>query len=101
MMPPAPPAPKIRSPLSPAPVSFIHHPSPNVHGPTKPWTSSPGLPLSHGYTVIVTIIDRFSKLAHFIPLPKLHSARETADILVREVFCWHGLPQDIVSDRGP
>ncbi|KAK6308489.1 hypothetical protein J4Q44_G00217600, partial [Coregonus suidteri] len=43
----------------------------------------------------------FSKFAHFLALPKLPTARETADILVEHVFRSHGLPTDIVSDRGP
>ncbi len=43
----------------------------------------------------------FLKAAHFIPLPKLPSARETAQVMVDHVFRIHGLPSDIVSDRGP
>uniref|UniRef100_A0A3P9JR97 Integrase catalytic domain-containing protein n=1 Tax=Oryzias latipes TaxID=8090 RepID=A0A3P9JR97_ORYLA len=43
----------------------------------------------------------FSKSAPFIPLPQLPSASETADILVNQVFRHHGIPCDIVSDRGP
>lgn len=60
-----------------------------------------GLPISAGNTVILTVVDRFSKAAHFIPLPKLPSAKETAQIMVDHVFKIHGLPLDIVSDRGP
>uniref|UniRef100_A0A3Q2DRC9 DUF4939 domain-containing protein n=1 Tax=Cyprinodon variegatus TaxID=28743 RepID=A0A3Q2DRC9_CYPVA len=41
-----------------------------------------GLPLSQGKAVILTIVDRFSKAAHFVPLPKLPTAAETADLLV-------------------
>lgn len=51
--------------------------------------------------VIFTIIDRFSKPAHFIPLVQLPTAMETAYTLVNHVFCHHGIPSDIVSDRGP
>ncbi len=46
-------------------------------------------------------MDRFSKAAHFIPLPKLPSAKETAVTVVDHVFRLHGLPMDVVSDRGP
>ncbi len=46
-------------------------------------------------------MDRFSKAAHFIPLPRLPSACETAQVMVDHVFKIHGLPSDIVSDRGP
>ncbi len=38
---------------------------------------------------------------NFIPLPKLPSARETAQLMVDHVFRLHGLPVDVVSDRGP
>lgn len=74
--------------------------------PHRPWSHIAldfvtGLPPSGGNTVVLTIIDRFSKAAHFIALPKLPSARETADLLVQHVFRIHGLPSDIVSDRGP
>ena len=51
--------------------------------------------------VILTVVDRFSKFVHLLPMPKLPSARETADLLVKEVFHLHGLPMDVVSDRGP
>lgn len=39
-----------------------------------------GLPASEGNTVILTIVDRFSKAAHFVPLLKLPSAKETATL---------------------
>ncbi|XP_037531028.1 uncharacterized protein LOC119408303 [Nematolebias whitei] len=54
-----------------------------------------------GNTVILTIIDRFSKSAHFVPLPKLPTALETAQLMVTHVFRLHGIPLDILSDRGP
>uniref|UniRef100_A0A3Q3ALY7 Gypsy retrotransposon integrase-like protein 1 n=1 Tax=Kryptolebias marmoratus TaxID=37003 RepID=A0A3Q3ALY7_KRYMA len=74
--------------------------------PSRPWSHISldfvtGLPPSQGNTVILTIIDRFSKSAHFIPLPKLPTALETAKILTQQVFRLHGIPIDIVSDRGP
>lgn len=59
------------------------------------------LPPSNGFTVILVVVDQFSKAAHFIPLPKLSSAPETAQLVAQHVFCHHGLPQDVASDRGP
>ncbi len=47
------------------------------------------------------MVDRFSKATHFIPLPKLPSARKTATIVLDHVSRIHGLPVDVVSDRGP
>ena len=46
-------------------------------------------------------MDRFSKLAHFVPLPKLPSVKETAQLVLLHVFRLHGLPVDVVSDWGP
>lgn len=60
-----------------------------------------GLPISQGNNTILTIVDRFSKAMHFVALPKLPTARETADLLVQHVFRLHGILLDIVSDRGP
>ena len=74
--------------------------------PSCPWSHIAlyfitSLPPSEGNTTILTVIDRFSKAAHFIALPKLPSSRETADLLVKHVFRMHGIPTDIVLDRGP
>ena len=74
--------------------------------PHRPWSHIAvdfvtGLPPSEGNTTILTIVDRFSKAVHFIPLPKLPSALETATLLIQHVFRLHGIPLDIVSDRGP
>ncbi|KAJ8365317.1 hypothetical protein SKAU_G00141480 [Synaphobranchus kaupii] len=71
--------------------------------PSRPWSHIvvdfvTRLPPSEGNTTILTVVDRFSKAAHFIPLP---TAQETTDVLVKEVFRIHGIPADIVSDRGP
>uniref|UniRef100_A0A3B3HJB6 Gypsy retrotransposon integrase-like protein 1 n=1 Tax=Oryzias latipes TaxID=8090 RepID=A0A3B3HJB6_ORYLA len=92
-----------RSKTSNRPPSGLLHPLPV---PSRPWSHIAvdfitGLPPSQGHTVILTVIDRFSKAAQFIPLPQLPTATETADTLVNHVFRHHGIPCDIVSDRGP
>ena len=74
--------------------------------PHHPWSHISldfvtGLPPSDGNTTILMVVDRFSKGAHFIPLPKLPSAKETAQLMVQHVCRIHGLPVEIVSDRGP
>ncbi|KAL0172849.1 hypothetical protein M9458_033160, partial [Cirrhinus mrigala] len=74
--------------------------------PSRPWSHIAmdfvtGLPLSDGNTVVLTVVDRFSKAVHFIPLPKLPSARETVAIVLDHVFRIHGLPVYVVSDRSP
>ncbi|XP_078809690.1 uncharacterized protein LOC144994726 [Oryzias latipes] len=92
-----------RSKSSNNPPSGLLHPLPT---PSRPWSHIAvdfvtGLPPSQGNSVIFTVIDRFSKFVHFIPLPQLPTATETAEILVQQVFRHHGIPTDIVSDRGP
>ncbi len=74
--------------------------------PSLPWSHIAmdivtGLPLSDGKTVVLTVVDRFSKATHFNPLPKLPSVRETVTIVLDHVFRIHGLPVDVVFDRGP
>ncbi|KAK3519568.1 hypothetical protein QTP86_034655 [Hemibagrus guttatus] len=60
-----------------------------------------GSPAYRGNTIIMVIVDRFSKAARFVPLPKLPTAKETAELIIIHVFRVFGIPQDIVSDRGP
>jgi len=53
--------------------------------PSHPWSYIcldfvTGLPPSNSKTTILTVIDHFSKAAHFVALPKLLSARERADL---------------------
>ncbi|KAL0150331.1 hypothetical protein M9458_054333 [Cirrhinus mrigala] len=74
--------------------------------PQRPWSHLAvdfvtDLPPSNGYTTILSVVDRFSKGCRFIPLPKLPTAMETAEHLCNWVFRLYGLPEDILSDRGP
>jgi len=58
------------------------------------------LPSSDGCDQLWVVIDRFTKMAHFIPLPTNgKTASGLARIFAREVWKYHGLPADIVSDR--
>jgi len=58
------------------------------------------LPISDGCDQLWVIIDRFTKMAHFLPLRREgKTAAELAIIFAREVWKYHGLPTDIVSDR--
>jgi hypothetical protein len=59
------------------------------------------LPLSKGYDVILTAVNRFTKMVHFLPCVKTFTSQQMANLVMREVFKYHGLPNDIVSDRGP
>lgn len=60
-----------------------------------------GLPVSQGYDTILTVVDCFSKAVNFVPLAKLPSASETADLLTIHVVHLHRIPLDIVSEPGP
>ncbi|KAI2661080.1 Transposon Tf2-6 polyprotein [Labeo rohita] len=51
-------------------------------------------------TTILSVVVRFSKACRFIPLPKLPSALETAEVLCNWVFRLYGMSEDIVSVRG-
>ena len=72
--------------------------------PYAPWQSIAmdfitDLPLSEQCDQLWVVVDRFTKMAHFIPLPKEgKSASDLARTFAREVWRHHGLPSDIVSD---
>ena len=58
-----------------------------------------GLPLSFGKTVILVVVDRLTKAAHFLALAHPYSAIIVAQAYMDNIFKLHGLPNTIVSDR--
>ena len=59
-----------------------------------------GLPRSkRGNTSIWVIVDRLTKVAHFIPVKSERTAPKLAQIFIKEVVRLHGIPKTIVSDR--
>jgi hypothetical protein len=73
--------------------------------PYAPWTSIAidfitDLPLSEDCDQLWVIIDRFTKMAHFIPLKKEQkTAEHLVKIFAHESWRFHGIPTDIISDR--
>jgi transposase InsO family protein len=61
-----------------------------------------GLPTtSRGFDSIWVIIDRLTKLAHFLPVKVKHSTVTLAKLYFERILSLHGVPRTIVSDRGP
>jgi hypothetical protein len=60
-----------------------------------------GLPKSKGFEAILVVVDRLSKYSHFIPLKHPYTAKTIAEIFVKEVVRFHGIPLSIVSDKDP
>lgn len=73
--------------------------------PKRPWASISmdfivKLPVSSGYDSILVVVDRFTKMAHFIPCNENATSVQLAVLFLDNVFKHHGLPEEMVSDRG-
>ncbi|KAF8752755.1 hypothetical protein RHS01_07336 [Rhizoctonia solani] len=73
--------------------------------PSRPWKSISmdfivKLPTSHGCDTVWVVVDRFSKMAHFIPTVETIKAPDLARLFLQHIFRAHGLPDTIISDRG-
>lgn len=74
--------------------------------PAAPWSSVGMDFITHlpktatGFTAIVVFIDRLTKMVHLAPTFDTVTAEGTADLFFNNVWKHHGLPDDLVTDRG-
>ena len=60
-----------------------------------------GLPRTRsGYDSIWVVVDRLTKVAHFIPVKTTYTSAKLAKIYMTRIVCLHGVLRSIVSDRG-
>jgi hypothetical protein len=73
--------------------------------PTEPWVDISldfvlGLPRSKkGRDSIFVVVDRFSKMVHFIACHKIDDASHITDFCFSKIVCLYGIPKSIVSNR--
>jgi IS30 family transposase len=60
-----------------------------------------GLPRTQlGYDSIWVIVDRLTKVAHFIPMKTTYSRPQLAKLYISRIVCLHGVLKNIVCDGG-
>jgi hypothetical protein len=60
-----------------------------------------GLPHTQkGYNSIWVVVDRLTKVAHFIPVNTTYFGARLAELYISRIVCPHGVPKKIISDRG-
>jgi hypothetical protein len=72
--------------------------------PERPWAAIimdfiEGLPKSDDCEVILVVVDRLTKYAHFLPLRHPFTASSVATLFLDSIIKLHGVPLSIVSDR--
>ena len=74
--------------------------------PKRPWSHLTvdfitKLPVVAGKDVVLVVCDRLSKMTHFVATTEGTSAEGLARLFQDNVWKLHGLPESVVSDRGP
>jgi hypothetical protein len=61
-----------------------------------------GLPrTAKGYDSIRVIVDRLTKITHFLPVRVKYIMATYAELYIARILSLHGIPKTIVSDCGP
>lgn len=58
-----------------------------------------GLPKSKGMDVILVVVDRLTKYAHYLPMSHPYSVKQVAQLFMDNIYKLDGPPEVIVSDR--
>jgi hypothetical protein len=58
-----------------------------------------GLSKSKRFDVVLVVVDRLTKYAHFLPLAHPYTVQKVADLVMSNVIKLHGPPTVIISDR--
>ena len=74
--------------------------------PTRKWDHVAldfvtGMPIEDGMDTICTVVDKATKMCHFIPCSESITAKETAKLYWNHVGRLHGIPSVLISDRDP
>ena len=74
--------------------------------PTRKWEHVAidfvtGMPEDQGMNAIMTVVDKATKMVHFIPCNETITAKGTAQLYWQHVGKLHGIPAVIISDRDP
>ena len=59
------------------------------------------LPESGGYDAVMVVVDSVGKWSHFIEMVTTVTAASAANLYLCNIWKLHGLPQKVISDRGP